>query len=161
MHSLSLKETGIFHEASGIRIVWPWSVNVEGKGYIFDTKKRAVSFVKRRILEGKKSIDVGCMQINLLHHNDAFDSIEEAFDPESNVSYGAYFLKSNYEKTGNWGDAVARYHSASPLGDSYKKEVIKIAKNMPEYKNKLRSRIKSYNKDIRTAGGRTALKIQH
>ncbi len=146
LHAISLKESGIFHEQSNIPIVWPWSVNIEGKGYSFGTKKQAVLFVKKQILSGKKSIDVGCMQINLYHHNEAFDSIEEAFDPKSNVNYGAYFLKSNYEKLGSWPAAVARYHSASPIGDKYKKDVIKIAREMPRYKHKLRSCVKNLNK---------------
>ena len=30
---------------------------------------------------GERNIDVGCMQINLMHHPDAFASLEEAFEP--------------------------------------------------------------------------------
>jgi tetratricopeptide (TPR) repeat protein len=42
---------------------------------------------------GAKSIDVGIMQINLRHHPHAFRNLEEAFDPQLNIAYGAKFLK--------------------------------------------------------------------
>lgn len=63
-----------------------------GKGRYFATKEEAVRAVKKLQAQGVKSIDVGCMQINLAYHGDAFDSIEDALDPETNVTYGAKFL---------------------------------------------------------------------
>ena len=39
--------------------------------------------------QGARSIDVGCMQVNLLHHADAFASLEQAFDPVANARYAA------------------------------------------------------------------------
>jgi hypothetical protein len=35
--------------------------------------------------EGVRSIDIGCMQINLVHHPDAFGSLEAGFDPITNA----------------------------------------------------------------------------
>lgn len=138
LHSIALKESGKKHTKHKIVLVWPWSVNVEGKGYYFDSKKEAIAFVKKQIMKGKENIDVGCMQINLKHHIDAFRSLSEAFNPRENIEYGARFLKSKYEQLGGWHKAVAHYHSATPsLGSHYKKEVIKIANNMNYYKNSL------------------------
>ena len=60
------------------------------------------------------------------------------FNPRENIEYGARFLKSKYEQLGEWHKAVAHYHSATPsLGLHYKKQVIKIANNMNDYKNSL------------------------
>ena len=39
-------------------------------------------------------MDVGCMQVNLYHHAHAFSSLDNAFDPQSNVDYAARFLRS-------------------------------------------------------------------
>ena len=140
LHSISLQESGKTHSKHNIRIVWPWTVNVEGQGYFFDNKREAVLFVKQQLLTGKTSIDIGCMQINLKHHPDAFKSIEHAFDPVSNITYGAEFLKRKYDQLGNWLQAIAHYHSAThELGSKYKESVVKIANNMNEYKYSLKA----------------------
>ncbi|WP_375318590.1 lytic transglycosylase domain-containing protein [Candidatus Tisiphia endosymbiont of Oplodontha viridula] len=136
LHSIALKESGKKHTGYNIRVVWPWTVNVEGKGYYFNTKKEAIFFVKKQIIYGKENIDVGCMQINLKHHFNAFNSLNQAFDPEQNVAYGAKFLKEKYNQLGSWHKAIAYYHSAThELGSRYKQDVLKIANNMDLYKN--------------------------
>lgn len=140
LHSISLRESGKAHSKHNIRIVWPWAVNVEGEGYYFSTRTEAVLFVKKQLLSGKENIDIGCMQINLKHHPDAFRTLEQAFDPTINVDYGAWFLRSKYDQLGNWGKAIAHYHSAThELGFSYKQDVIKIIRNMQDYKNSFKN----------------------
>jgi hypothetical protein len=105
---------------TGKRSVWPWTVNVEGEGHFFDSKADAVTFVAGKLADGVESIDVGCMQINLKHHPDAFASLEDAFDPATNVTYGADFLKSLHDQANGWLAAARRYHSATPgKGDAY------------------------------------------
>ena len=146
LHSIALKESGRRHSKHKIRLVWPWTVNVEGKGYFFDSKREAVFFVKSQILSGKENIDIGCMQINLKHHPEAFLSLEQAFDPRKNIEYGAIFLKSKYEQLGCWHKAIAHYHSAThEFGFKYKQDVIKIASNMNEYKDSLKTYIRYGN----------------
>lgn len=138
LHSIALKESGKKHKEHKISVVWPWTVNVGGKGYYFNTKKEAVIFVKTQIIKGKENIDVGCMQINLKHHLEAFDSLDQAFDPAKNVKYGAEFLRSKYEQLGSWHKAIVHYHSATySLGNKYKQAVVKIASNMALYKASL------------------------
>ncbi|MGI4775676.1 MAG: transglycosylase SLT domain-containing protein [Janthinobacterium lividum] len=148
LHSISLKESGKLHEIYKVKLPWPWAVNVEGRGYYFNNKSEAVSFVKKQIFLGKESIDIGCMQINLKHHPDAFSSLEHGFDPSSNVAYGAEFLKSKYNQLRSWHRAIAYYHSAtSNLGYNYKKDIIKIIKNMNNHKNTLRKHVLSSHND--------------
>ncbi len=60
------------------------------------------------------------MQINLKHHPDAFASLEDAFDPATNVAYGADFLKALHDQANGWLAAARRYHSATPeKGQAY------------------------------------------
>ena len=61
-----------------------------------------------------RSIDVGCMQVNLLHHPQAFATLEQAFDPPTNARYAARFLISLFHQTADWPKAGALYHSATP-----------------------------------------------
>jgi hypothetical protein len=105
---------------TGKRAVWPWTVNVEGEGHFFDTKDDAVKFVADKQAAGVESIDVGCMQINLKHHPEAFASLDDAFDPATNVAYGADFLKDLHDQANGWLAAARRYHSATPeKGQAY------------------------------------------
>lgn len=162
LHSISLQESGRMHSTGKIKMVWPWTVNVEGKGYHFDSKKEAVRFVKRSLAQGKKSIDVGCMQVNLKQHPDAFGSVEEALDPKSNVNYGAYFLRSKYEQLGSWSKAIAHYHSATPaFGVPYKENVIKIARNIEKYKSAfLKGRFASASSAYNTVKFKSKIKMR-
>ncbi len=93
---------------------WPWTINVAGEDHFYATKAEAVAAVAALQARGVRSIDVGCVQVNLMHHPAAFASLEEAFDPAVNVAYGARFLRALYGETGNWPDAAAAYHSREP-----------------------------------------------
>jgi len=53
-------------------LAWPWTINAQGKGQFFKTKAEAVKAIKNLQAQGVKSIDVGCMQINLSYHGKAF-----------------------------------------------------------------------------------------
>jgi hypothetical protein len=107
------------------RTVWPWTVNAEGAGHFFATKEDAIAFVGEQQADGVTSIDVGCMQINLKHHPNAFASLEDAFDPATNVDYGAEFLTALKGEVRTWIKAVRRYHSATPeKGEAYGERVL-------------------------------------
>ena len=118
-------------------MAWPWTVNAQGKGYYLKSKEEAVAKVKELQAQGIESIDVGCMQINLKYHGDAFESLEDAFDPLKNVEYSAKFLSKLYSSRGkDWNRAVMAYHSKDPVrGESYKSrldsryEQLKVALN--------------------------------
>jgi hypothetical protein len=104
---------------------WPWTIDVEGQGQSFATKEEAVAAVQALQARGVRSIDVGCMQVNLLQHSDAFASLDAAFDPTTNAAYGARFLAALFRQTGNWPMAVADYHSQTPeLGIPYQQRVM-------------------------------------
>ena len=118
--AIATTESGRYQSQLGMSLPWPWTINVEGKGYFYDTKEEAVAAVKDFQGRGFKSIDVGCMQVNLHHHPKAFASIEEAFDPAYNIAYAAGFLKRNFDEEGSWRKATADYHShTSVFGDPY------------------------------------------
>ena len=84
LQTISSVETGRWDYNKEKFVSWPWTINANGKGKHFDTKDEAIAEVKRLQADGVKSIDVGCMQISLKYHADAFESIEQAFEPETN-----------------------------------------------------------------------------
>lgn len=93
------------------RTPWPWTINAGGKGYYFATKTEAIAAAQARLAEGSRWFDVGCVQINLHWHPDSFPTLDDAFDPDANAAYGARYLRTLFEQHGDWGEAVARYHS--------------------------------------------------
>ena len=138
LHSISLQETRKPHSRHQIGVVWPWTINVEGKGFHFKTKKDAVRFVKDQLKKVKESIDVGCMQINLKYHPDAFASLDQAFSPRKNIAYAAQLLQSHYERLRNWDKAVGQYHSSThDRASTYQASVNRINNKMITYKHDL------------------------
>ena len=92
----------------------PWVINAEGAGQRFATKAEAMARVAELQAAGVTSIDVGCMQVNLRWHPDAFAGLAQAFDPYVNADYAARFLRRLRIETGSWTLAAVRYHSAAP-----------------------------------------------
>jgi hypothetical protein len=104
---------------------WPWTVNASGEGRYFDGMTEATTWVQERQSAGVLSIDVGCMQVNLLQHPDAFKSLASAFDPATNADYAARFLLSLYQKTGDWMTAAGFYHSqTTDIAEPYRRLVL-------------------------------------
>jgi hypothetical protein len=125
--AISLAESGRYDEDRREIIAWPWTINAEGQGQFFETKSEAIAAIEKLRARGIASIDVGCMQVNLRHHPNAFESLEEAFDPQSNVAYAARFLKGLYGDTSSWSQAVAFYHStARELNAPYRAKVYRL-----------------------------------
>ncbi len=113
--AIATTESGRYHEGLGMSVPWPWTINVEGKGYYFDSKAEAIAQTRNLMAQGRESIDVGCMQVNLKHHPKAFASLEQAFDPVTNVAYAAKFLRENYASDRDWIKATAAYHSRTAV----------------------------------------------
>ncbi len=127
LNAIGTVESGRFDPRTGITAAWPWAIDVAGAGALFDAPASAIAAVRSAQAAGIQSIDVGCMQINLFYHPHAFASLEEAFDPVANVRYAAGFLAALHAQTGDWGAAVAAYHSATPeLGVPYAQRVAAI-----------------------------------
>jgi hypothetical protein len=107
-------ESGRLDARTGQWLPWPWTINAEGEGLFFASRAEAIAAVQRLQEQGVRSIDVGCMQVNLLHHPQAFATLEQAFDPPANARYAAQFLISLFHQTADWPKAGALYHSATP-----------------------------------------------
>lgn len=113
MLAITRVETG--RDYNGELQPWPWAVNSAGQSHWFDSHDEAVAFVQNTVAAGQANIDIGCFQLNMHWHGEAFASIDAMFDPDQNADYAARFLVHNHAQTGNWVDAVARYHSATPV----------------------------------------------
>jgi hypothetical protein len=109
----------------GVVSPWPWTVNAAGTGHFYASKAEAVAAVRAFLASGIRSLDVGCLQVNLFYHPDAFTSLDQAFDPAANAAYAAKLLMDLFAQTGSWPRAAAAYHSQTPaLGTAYLQKVL-------------------------------------
>jgi hypothetical protein len=109
MQAIGRVESGRRNARGGVD-PWPWSINVEGTDHVFDTREEAIAEVVRLEAQGIRSIDMGCMQVNLLHHPHAFATLEGL-----------------HADTGSWAAATADYHSQTPsLGAAYAQRVMAV-----------------------------------
>lgn len=91
---------------------WPWTINVAGRGYHYDTREEAFSallgFMQRWPL---KNIDVGVAQVNLGWNGHFFPTFRDAFDPYTNLRAAARILRACYDaRPGSWLQAAGCYH---------------------------------------------------
>ncbi|MBY0430040.1 MAG: transglycosylase SLT domain-containing protein [Rhodospirillales bacterium] len=125
LKAISIVESGRYDRERRESYSWPWTVNAQGKGHFFPTKAAAITFVQELKAKGIHSMDVGCMQVNLKYHPNAFANLEEAFEPRANVAYAARFLKGLYDSTKVWPVAASYYHSQTPsLAEAYRKRLM-------------------------------------
>lgn len=125
--AISLVESGRWDKTRRARVAWPWTVMAEGIGRYLPSKQEAIAEVRKLKAKGVRNIDVGCMQVNLHWHGEAFDSLEEAFDPRANAAYAAEFLSNLYNETRNWDTAAAYYHSRTPERAQYYSGKVRVA----------------------------------
>ncbi len=117
-------ESGRLDQVTGDIDPWPWATNLHGEGRYFASAHEAIDWVAAQRASGERSIDVGCFQVNLQYHPNAFASLAEAFDPAANARYAALLLNQLHERGGGWPLAVALYHSADPFeGQQYSSRV--------------------------------------
>lgn len=125
MKAITRTETG--RVRSGVLSPWPWTVNMEGAGHWFDTRKEAEAYVAKHHARGARSYDVGCFQINYKWHGHAFASPKAMFDPLTNARYAARFLSDLFAETGDWSAAAGAYHSRTPkFANRYRKRFDRI-----------------------------------
>ncbi len=91
---------------------WPWTINVAGRGYHYDTREEAfaalLGFMQRWPL---KNIDVGLAQVNLGWNGHFFATYRDAFDPYTNLRAAARILRACYDaRPGSWLQAAGCYH---------------------------------------------------
>ncbi|TNE39120.1 MAG: lytic transglycosylase domain-containing protein [Alphaproteobacteria bacterium] len=125
--AISLTESGHWQKESREMIAWPWTVYAEGRGRYLPSKEAAIREVKKLKAKGVRNIDVGCMQVNLYYHPEAFDDLDAALDPETNSLYAAELLKKLRDESRSWNIAVAHYHSRNQeFNIPYRQKVMKI-----------------------------------
>jgi hypothetical protein len=127
LEAIAQVESGRPDPSTGRLQPWPWTINADGEGAFFASKAKAIAAVRALQADGVRSIDVGCMQINLMFHPAAFASLDQAFDPRANAVYAARFLNALHAGSHDWLSAIGAYHSQTRvLGIDYRRRVLAL-----------------------------------
>ena len=136
----------------GMVVAWPWTINAEGVGSFYNSKEEAIAAVQALQARGVRSIDVGCMQVNLQQHPEAFQALDQAFDPAINARFAAGLLLTLFGQTGSWPLAAAAYHSQTPtIGAAYQRQVL-AAWAEPDRPNTISAKAMRGGKPIQPGG---------
>ncbi len=89
----------------------PYAMNIAGRSHFADSKAEMAKIISANWSRGVKSIDVGCMQVNLKYHGQKFGRLTDLLDSQTNVEYGAGYLIKLAHDRGSWREGVMDYHN--------------------------------------------------
>lgn len=110
LYAIALTESGRTIAPGRLR-PWPWTLNVRGRPERFVTRAEAHAALIRYLEKGITLIDVGLMQVNWHHHQHRLGTPWAALEPYHNIRVGSRILLEEYRRTGNWREAIGRYHA--------------------------------------------------
>jgi len=112
-YAVALAESGRHIEHLRTTRPWPWTLNIHGEGRYFPSREAAVVAAQQALTQGRRSVDIGLMQVNWAYHATALRSVEAAIDPYHNLDVGAGILAECFRTRGDWWAAVGCYHAPS------------------------------------------------
>ena len=116
LYAIALTESGKQIKSVGDYRPWPWTLNLAGRGYFFDSRLEAWQALMGWIGEGKRSIDIGLMQVSWKYHKDKLGNIWQALDPYHNLRIAAVILQDCFKQRRDWWASVGCYHSPKNSG---------------------------------------------
>ena len=126
LYAVALTESGKQVASKGVYRPWPWTLNVAGRGYFFDSRLAAWQALTGWLKDGIRSVDIGLMQVNWHYHEERLGTPWQALDPYHNLRVGAEILQACYTARQDWWASVGCYHApANPQrADQYRRRVL-------------------------------------
>ncbi len=126
LYAVALTESGRQVASASLYRPWPWTLNVAGRGYFFDSRMAAWQALTDWLQAGKRSIDIGLMQVNWRYHQERLGTPWQALDPYHNLRVGAGILQDCFTARQDWWASVGCYHApANPQkAGQYRRRVL-------------------------------------
>ncbi len=133
LYAVAMTESATQINDSNLYRPWPWTLNVAGKGYFFDSRVAAWQALKKWIRQGRRSIDIGLMQVNWGYHGKKLGTPWQALDPYHNLRVGADILNNCYQNRKDWWASVGCYHSPAnkQRAERYRQRVTRHWRRLP------------------------------
>lgn len=154
LYSIVLAESQ--YNQNGKAEPWPWTINHAGKPYFFKSMLDAVIFARELINNNDENFDVGLGQLHWKYHGRNFNSLADAFHPDTNLRQAAKFLRRQFNRPQckGWKGAIGCYHRPNQQADhhryrakEYTKRVMKIWKTL-EHRQRNGQRNNNYSMDF-------------
>ncbi len=136
LYAVALTESALRFSTAAVQ-PWPWSLNVNGKTEYHASRADAYRAIRRHLAAGRRSIDIGLMQVNWRWHRETLQDPWKALDPYHNLRTGARLLRDRYRECGDWLTAAGRYHApaatrrSQALAKTYRHHVAKQLAQLP------------------------------
>ena len=115
LYAVALAESGRSYK--GVLLPWPWTLNVEGRSIYCESQSEAIILAADAI-NRKQLVDIGLTQVNWRWHRQRFSHVDDALVPMLNLKAGAAILREQFEVSGDWWQAVGRYHDPGQDSES-------------------------------------------
>lgn len=113
LYAIAIAESQKYFSGGFIR-PWPWSVNLKGKGYYFESRKEAEEFVDQLISEGYTNMDIGPLQVNTYWHGHRVQDFKDLFSLPVAIDVASDILKEAMKSSpGDKALGIGRYHTWS------------------------------------------------
>jgi Transglycosylase SLT domain len=112
-YAVALTESGRALPSISVTRPWPWSANFGGRGQYFASRREAQRAIEDYLRSGRRSVDIGLMQISWRYHKDKLGSVWHALDPHSNLNEAAKILIWCNAQHRDWWLSVGCYHAPS------------------------------------------------
>ena len=111
LYAVALTESARQVDTTGNVRPWPWTLNVQGRGHFFASREEAEVALQQHFDQGRRSIDIGLMQVNWRYHRQRLGSPQLALDPYHNLRVAAEILRDCHQSRQDWWAAVGCYHA--------------------------------------------------
>ncbi|CAK7008756.1 lytic transglycosylase domain-containing protein [Saezia sanguinis] len=110
LYAIALQESG--RSVNGKHRPWPWTLNISGQGYYFDTQEAACSRLTTTLkTTSAKRIDVGLGQINVGYHSHRVEKPCDLLNPYVNLALAGQILAEQHRPGQDWLITMGKYHS--------------------------------------------------
>jgi hypothetical protein len=110
-YAVALAESGTRVEALGAMRPWPWTLNVQGDGRFYLSRRAATLAFEDALSTGWTSVAVGLMQVSWRYHRRALGHVAGALDRYRNLNVAAAILTACDQAHHDWWAAVGCYHA--------------------------------------------------
>lgn len=110
LYAIALQESGRF--INGKLCPWPWTLNIAGKPFYFDTLKAACVHLTAALKHtSAKRVDVGLGQINVGYHGHRVAKPCDLLNPYLNLAIAGKILREQHRPDQDWLITMGKYHS--------------------------------------------------
>ena len=126
LYAVALTESGKQAGVQEATRPWPWTLNIAGRGYYFESRLEAWQELTAKLRKGQRSIDIGLMQVNWRYHQQRLGTPWQALDPYHNLRVGASILQDCFKTRLDWWASVGCYHAPANAvrADRYRRRVV-------------------------------------